>query len=66
MVYHFVCLKGLSLNDDYHLHNFEETTISDIYNYKEMQNKIKQALDKYGLNDLAFEFAIADKKAILK
>lgn len=31
-----------------------------------MQNKIKQALDKYGLNDLAFEFAIADKKAILK
>lgn len=58
--------KGLSLNDDYHLHNFEETTISDIYNYKEMQNKIKQALDKYGLNDLAFEFAIADKKAILK
>ena len=54
--------KGLSLNDDYHLHNFEETTISDIYNYKEMQNKIKQALDKYGLNDLAFEFAIADKK----
>ena len=54
--------KGLGLNDDYHLHNFEETTISDIYNYKEMQNKIKQALDKYGLNDLAFEFAIADKK----
>ena len=54
--------KGLSLNDGYHLHNFEETTISDIYNYKEMQNKIKQALDNYGLNDLAFEFAIADKK----
>ena len=54
--------KGLSLNDDYHLHNFEETTISDIYNYKEMQSKIRQALDKYGLNDLAFEFAIADKK----
>ena len=54
--------KGLSLNDDYHLHSFEETTISDIYNYKEMQNKIKLALDKYGLNDLPFEFAIADKK----
>jgi two-component system phosphate regulon sensor histidine kinase PhoR len=54
--------KGLGLNDDYHLHNFEENTISDIYNYKEMQNKIKLALDKYGLNDLNFEFAIADKK----
>jgi two-component system phosphate regulon sensor histidine kinase PhoR len=54
--------KGLGLNDDYHLHNFEETNISDIYNYEEMQNKIKLALDKYGLNDLAFEFAIADKK----
>ncbi len=54
--------KGLGLNDDYHLHSFEETTISDIYNYKEMQNKIKLALDKYGLNDLPFEFAIADKK----
>jgi two-component system phosphate regulon sensor histidine kinase PhoR len=54
--------KGLGLNDDYHLHNFEETTISDIYNYEEMQNKIKLALDKYGLNDLDFEFAIADKK----
>ena len=54
--------NGLGLNDDYHLHNFEENTISDIYNYKEMQNKIKLALEKYGLNDLPFEFAIADKK----
>ena len=54
--------KGLGLNDDYHLHNFEETTISDIYNYEEMQKKITLALEKYGLNDLAFEFAIADKK----
>jgi len=54
--------KGLGLNDDYHLHNFEETTISDIYNYEEMQKKIKLALDKYGLSDLNFEFAIADKK----
>jgi two-component system phosphate regulon sensor histidine kinase PhoR len=27
-----------------------------------MQNKIRQALEKYGLNDLDFEFAIADKK----
>ena len=54
--------KGLGLNDDYHLHNFEETTISDIYNYKEMQKKIQLALEKYGLSDLPFEFAIADKK----
>ncbi|TRZ82057.1 MAG: sensor histidine kinase [Sediminibacterium sp.] len=54
--------KGLGLNDDYHLHNFEETNISDIYNYEEMQKKIKLALDKYGLSELHFEFAIADKK----
>ena len=54
--------KGLGLNDDYHLHNFEETTISDVYNNEEMQKKIELALDKYGLNDLPFEFAIADKK----
>ena len=54
--------KGLGLNDDYHLHNFEETNISDIYNYEEMQEKIKLALDKYGLSELHFEFAIADKK----
>ena len=54
--------KSLGLNDDYHLHNFEETTISDIYNYKEMQKKIQLALENYGLSDLPFEFAIADKK----
>jgi len=54
--------KGLGLNDDYHLHNFEETTISDIYDSKEMQKKIQLALEKYGLKDLPFEFAIADKK----
>ena len=54
--------KGLGLNDDYHLHNFEETTISDIYNFEEMQKKIKLALEKYGLSDLPFEFAVADKK----
>jgi two-component system phosphate regulon sensor histidine kinase PhoR len=54
--------KGLGLNEDYHLHNFEETTISDIYTYKEMQKKIQLALEKYGLKDLPFEFAIADKK----
>jgi len=54
--------KGLGLNDDYHLHNFDETTISDIYNYQEMYKKIEFALEKYGLSDLHFEFAIADKK----
>jgi len=54
--------KGLGLNDDYHLHNFDETTISDIYNYQEMHKKLEFALEKYGLSDLHFEFAIADKK----
>ena len=54
--------RGLGLKDDYHLHNFEETTISDIYSYQEMHKKIEFALEKYGLPTLHFEFAIADKK----
>jgi len=53
--------KALGLNDDYHLHNFGETTIADVYSQKEVNLKIKIALEKYGLGDVKFEFAVADK-----
>ena len=45
----------LSLENEYHIHKFEESTISDIYNLKEINEKIKAALAKYELGDLNFE-----------
>jgi two-component system, OmpR family, phosphate regulon sensor histidine kinase PhoR len=56
----------LSLENDYHLHKFDESTIADIYDYKELNQKIKSALDKFEIGDLHFEFAVADKKSILE
>ena len=35
----------LSLENDYHLHKFDESTIADIYDYKELKEKIKSALE---------------------
>lgn len=54
--------RGLGLNQDYHLHSFDETTISDVFDYKEIDNKIRTALDKYGVKEVKYEFAVADKK----
>ena len=56
----------LSLENDYHLHKFDESTIADIYDYKELKQKIKSAFDKFEIGDLHFEFAVADKKSILE
>ena len=56
----------LSLENDYHLYKFDESTIADIYDYKELNQKIKSALDKFEIGDLHFEFAVADKKSILE
>lgn len=56
----------LSLENDYHLHKFDESTIADIYDYKELNQKIKSALEKFEIGDLHFEFAVADKKSILE
>ena len=56
----------LSLESDFHLHKFDESTIADIYDYKELKEKIKSALDKFEIGDLHFEFAVADKKSILE
>jgi two-component system phosphate regulon sensor histidine kinase PhoR len=54
--------RGLGLSQEYHLHRFEETTISDVFDYAELNNKIKVALEKYGVKDIHVEFAVADKK----
>ena len=56
----------LSLENEYHLHKFEESTIADMYDYKELNQKIKSAFDKFEISDLHFEFAVADKKSILE
>jgi two-component system phosphate regulon sensor histidine kinase PhoR len=56
----------LSLENDFHLHKFDESTIADIYDYKELNQKIKSALDKFEIGDLHFEFSVADKKSILE
>jgi two-component system phosphate regulon sensor histidine kinase PhoR len=52
----------MGMNPDYHMHNFEETTISDVYNQNELNKKIGEAFTKYGIQELHYEFAIADKK----
>ena len=56
----------LSLESEYHLHKFDESTIADMYDYKELNQKIKSAFDKFEISDLHFEFAVADKKSILE
>ncbi len=51
-----------SLGEEYHIHSFEESTIADIYNRNELNARIRAAFNKYGVNDLNFEFAVTDKK----
>jgi len=50
------------LGEEYYIHNFEESSIADIYNQKEFNASIDAALQKYGINDLKYEFAVTDKK----
>lgn len=47
---------------DYHIHSFDESSIADIYNDKELNASIQTALNKYGVSDLHYEFAVTDKK----
>jgi two-component system phosphate regulon sensor histidine kinase PhoR len=54
--------RGLSLSEDYHLHRFDESIVADIYSFNDLQSKINSALEKNGLGNLEFEFAVADKK----
>jgi two-component system phosphate regulon sensor histidine kinase PhoR len=51
-----------SLGEEYHIHSFEESSIADIYNQTELNASIKAALNKYGVTDLNYEFAVTDKK----
>ncbi|MEN9697478.1 MAG: hypothetical protein RLZ56_899 [Bacteroidota bacterium] len=48
--------------EDYHIHSFDESAIADIYNGKELNASIQAALNKHGINDLHYEFAVTDKK----
>lgn len=54
--------RGQGLSEDYHIHSFDESNIADIYNDKELNASIKNALAKYGINDLHYEFAVTDRK----
>jgi two-component system phosphate regulon sensor histidine kinase PhoR len=54
--------RGLSLNEDYHLHNFDESNVADVFSYSDLQTKITNALEKNGLKGLSYEFAVSDKK----
>lgn len=51
-----------SLGEEYHIHSFDESAIADIYNQAEINASIKSALNKYGVTDLNYEFAVTDKK----
>jgi two-component system phosphate regulon sensor histidine kinase PhoR len=51
-----------SLGEEYHIHSFDESSIADIYNQAEINASIKSALNKYGVTDLHYEFAVTDKK----
>ncbi len=51
-----------TLGEEYHIHSFDESSIADIYNQTELNTSIKSALNKYGVTDLNYEFAVTDKK----
>jgi two-component system phosphate regulon sensor histidine kinase PhoR len=50
------------LGQEYHIHSFDESSIADVYNEKEIKASIQAALSKYGVTDLNYEFAVTDKK----
>ena len=56
----------LSLENEYHMHKFEEPTVSDMYDSKEVDTKIQAAFKRFDIGDLKYEFAIADKKGIIE
>jgi len=58
--------KSLSLSGGGHTHSFEEATLSDLYSFQDLDKRLKAALVKYGLQDLAYEFALQDKNGIIE
>jgi len=58
--------RGPGLNEDFHIHSFDEPSVADFYNDKELNEKISTALKKYAITDLKYEFALADKSGIIR
>ena len=54
----------LSLENDFHLHKFDESTIADIYDYKELNQKIKFSGQKITVLTLLFVTTTAPMKEI--
>jgi two-component system phosphate regulon sensor histidine kinase PhoR len=65
LAFHFP-KKSLSLSGGGHTHSFEEATLSDLYSFQDLDKRLKAALVKYGLQDLAYEFALQDKNGIIE
>lgn len=53
------------LNDDFHVHSFDPS-VANIYNDKELGERIQEALNKNGLKNLNHEFALADKTGVIR
>lgn len=58
--------KALSLSGGGHSHSFEEATLSDLYSFQDLDKRLKTAMEKYGLQDLTYEFALQDKKGYVE
>lgn len=65
LAFHFP-KKSLSLSSAGHSHSFEEATLSDLYSFQELDKRLKAAMEKYGLQDLSYEFALQDKKGYVE
>ena len=56
----------LSLENEYHMHKFDEPIVADMYDIKEVEFKIQAAFKRFEIGDLKYEFAIADKKGVIE
>lgn len=65
LAFHFP-KKSLSLSGGGHSHSFEEATLSDLYSFQDLDKRLKAAMEKYGLQDLKYEFALQDKKGYVE
>ena len=64
LAFHFP--KKLSLSGGGYSHSFEEATLSDLYSFQDLDKRLKAAMEKYGLLDLSYEFALQDKNGNLE
>jgi two-component system phosphate regulon sensor histidine kinase PhoR len=54
------------LNEDFHIHSFNDPSVANIYNEKELGESVQLALNKHGLANLKYEFALADKTGVIR